>query len=174
MAKKRSEDLEKVLDINAAIQGSVVFKDPVNLRINGDFTGQLDTKGFLSIGENANIKANISGDNITVAGMVRGNITAAESLTIIAPAHIVGDIRTPSLSVSDGAILNGRIAMTGDVPLAPEYLSVREVARYLEVEDAVLIEWAKGNKIPAVFENNEWKFKRDEINLWVQKEKISV
>jgi excisionase family DNA binding protein len=174
MAKKRTEDLEKVLDINAAIQGTMVFKDPVNLRINGDFTGQLDTKGFLSIGENANIKANISGDNITVAGVVRGNITALESLTIIAPAHIVGDIRTPALSVSDGAVINGRIAMTGEIQVTPDYLTVREVARYLEVEDAVLIEWAKSNKIPAVFENNEWKFKRDEVNAWVLKEKINV
>ena len=64
--------------------------------------------------------------------------------------------------------------MSGEAQRSTDYLSVREVARYLEVEDTVLIDWAKSNKIPAVFENNEWKFKREEINAWIQKEKISV
>ena len=35
--KKKLE--EKILDVDAAMQGSLTFKDPVNLRINGKFEG---------------------------------------------------------------------------------------------------------------------------------------
>ena len=50
MAKKdRPEDREdKILDVDARMQGTVVFKDPVNLRINGSFEGKLDTRGNLT------------------------------------------------------------------------------------------------------------------------------
>ena len=174
MAKKRFEETEKVLDVNAAIQGTVVFKDPVNLRINGDFTGQLDTKGALTIGADAHVQANITGDTITIAGTLEGNVKASERLIVVAPAKIIGDIETPVLSVSEGAIIDGFIRMTTNGAANDRLLSVDEVARYLEVENAVLMEWAKTNKIPARYENNEWKFTRREVDEWIQREKVKV
>ena len=40
---KNQEPEEKILDVNATMQGTMIFKDPVNLRINGEFEGKLDT-----------------------------------------------------------------------------------------------------------------------------------
>ena len=55
MRKRKVEALqqtgEKVLDVNASMQGTLRFDDPVNLRINGKFEGTLDTKGMLMVGE---------------------------------------------------------------------------------------------------------------------------
>ena len=34
---------DKFLDVNATMQGTLRFDDPVNLRINGKFEGTLDT-----------------------------------------------------------------------------------------------------------------------------------
>ncbi len=48
---------KKILDVDASMQGSLTFRDPVNLRINGKFEGSLDTKGELTVGENAHIQA---------------------------------------------------------------------------------------------------------------------
>ncbi len=67
---------EKVLDVDASMQGTMVFKDPVILRINGKFEGSLTTRGNLTIGENAVVDADIEGDDITIAGVVNGNINA--------------------------------------------------------------------------------------------------
>ncbi|MFH1644925.1 MAG: polymer-forming cytoskeletal protein, partial [Candidatus Omnitrophota bacterium] len=54
LRKKNRKPLEeKVLDVDASMQGSMVFKDAVNLRINGAFDGSLDTRGKLTIGEGA-------------------------------------------------------------------------------------------------------------------------
>lgn len=180
MAKKRDDDREaKILDVDASMQGTIVFKDPVNLRINGSFEGKLDTKGFLTIGENAKVKANLTGDNIIIAGKVTGNISATESLAIVAPAFVRGDISSPRLSIADGAIFEGRATMMSakekqGEPFASEILDLREVAQFLEVEEKVLTEWADKKKIPAFREDNVWKFRRGEVEKWIQQERVNV
>src|SRR3989338_1860055 len=100
MARNRAED--KILDVDARMQGTIVFKDPVNLRINGSFEGKLETCGNLTIGENANVKADIQGDRIIIAGKVVGNLIATESISLIPPAVVQGNIQTPVLSVTQG------------------------------------------------------------------------
>ena len=172
MAKKEKMD-EKILDVDARMQGTIIFKDPVNLRINGSFEGKLDTRGHLMIGENANVKADIQGDNVIIAGKVNGNLRATTSITLIAPAVVQGDIATPVLSVSEGAVIEGRCSMLNlSSHDADEILNLRDVAQYLEVEARVVEEWANQKKIPAQLENGEWKFNRMAVDQWVQDEKI--
>ena len=84
--RKRLE--EKTLDVDASMQGSLVFKDTVNLRINGKFEGTLETRGNLTIGQSATVSADIVGDNIIIGGKVKGRITARERLTLL-PTAIV-------------------------------------------------------------------------------------
>jgi excisionase family DNA binding protein len=175
---RRAETTEKVLDVDASMQGTMVFKDPVNLRINGEFDGRLDTKGTLTIGENARVKADINGEDITIAGTVVGSITATKRLNIVAPADITGDIKTPLLSISEGATVNGRCQM----PQVGEWqstgrghaMALDEVARYLEVEQSLVEEWAAQRKIPATKENNAWRFFKEEIDSWIAKEKVNT
>ena len=177
--KKGSEEVvEKILDVDASMHGVITFRDPVNLRINGSFEGKLDTKGHLTVGENAVIQADVNGDKIVVSGKVYGNIFATESLSLRAPAQVEGDIQTPRLSIEDGSTINGIIDMKGTKATTSaseeEILSLQEVARYLEVEAPVLREWAEKQRIPSFLENNTFKFRRAEIDKWVQEEKVKV
>ena len=86
MLKKRDE--EKILDVNATMQGSLVFNEPVNLRISGKFDGNLDVKGNLMIGEHAEVKADILGENIVIGGRVSGKIKATRILTLSSTADV--------------------------------------------------------------------------------------
>lgn len=159
------------------MQGTITFKDPVNLRINGSFEGKLDTRGNLTIGENAKVKANINGDRIIVAGKVTGDIRATNSLSIIAPAVVQGNVITPRLSVTEGAILEGQISMLNVAPAgdAPDVvMTLRDVAHYLEVEARVVEEWANKKKIPARHENGDWTFSKMAIDRWIQEENARV
>lgn len=177
MAKKRPDELEeKILDVDASMQGTITFKDPVNLRINGSFEGKLDTKGNLTIGENAKVKASIHGDRIIVAGKVTGDIFATQSLSVIAPAVIQGNISTPRLSVTDGSVLEGQLTMLNQQTGGAQdvTLNLRDVAQYLEVDAKVVEEWAKKKRIPSRFENNEWFFSKSAIDRWIQEENIRV
>ncbi len=177
MAKKREELEEKILDVDASMQGTIAFKDPVNLRINGSFEGKLDTRGTLTIGENAKVKAAIYGDRIIIAGKVTGDIHATQSISVIAPAIIQGNIITPSLSVTEGALLEGQVAMLNARPAgeAPDVsLTLKDVAQYLEVEAKVVEEWAGKKKIPARLESGDWIFSKAAIDRWIQEENSRV
>jgi len=46
--KNQEEQDDKTIEINAQMQGSLVFKDPVNLKINGNFSDR-NVIPFLSL-----------------------------------------------------------------------------------------------------------------------------
>lgn len=163
--KKKIE--EKVLDVDAQMQGNLSFKDPVNLRINGKFEGNLDIKGNLTISQTAVIWADIVGDNIIIGGRVKGRITAKERLTLLPMAIVEGDIFPAKLNIAEGAIFEGNCSMLQD------FLNVDELARYLEVDLNSILDWANSGKVPALKEGNSWKFERKAIDSWVASGKIN-
>lgn len=172
---REEETREKVLDVDATMQGTLTFRDPVNLRINGKFDGKLITRGSLIIGEHAVVNANIDGEAISVAGKINGDITARERLQLVAPAHVVGNINTPVLNVESGAILDGNCKMSSKASggrSSAIFMSTDEVATYLEVEPSVINEWASKGRIPAVKEANVWKIDRQKLDEWIASGKI--
>ena len=162
--KKKLE--EKILDVDAAMQGTLSFKDPVNLRINGKFEGNLETRGNLTIGATAVISADIAGDNIIVGGRVKGKITARERLTLLPQAMVEGHIYPAKLNIAEGAIFQGQCTMLHD------FLNAEQLAKYLEVELNSIMEWANSGKVPGNKEGNDWKFERRAIDSWVASGKI--
>jgi excisionase family DNA binding protein len=174
--KKKDDIQEKILDVDASMQGTISFKDPVNLRINGSFEGKLDARGNLTIGENAKVTANIHGDNIVIAGKVTGDVIAVRSLSILGTATLKGNLTTPRLSIGEGAVLQGLVNMQGvSAPNGSDvFLTLKDVSQYLEVEARVIEEWANNKKIPARFDNGHWVFNKTEVDLWIQREKASV
>jgi excisionase family DNA binding protein len=173
--KQEEQPQEKILDVDASMQGTLAFKDPVNLRINGKFEGKLDTKGTLTIGEHAVVNANIEGDSIVIAGRVHGDILAKKAVRLIAPACVVGDIKTPTLSVLEGALMEGYCNMLPQektVRSVASMLSIDEVAQYLEVDKNVVVEWADSGKLPAVKEGARWRFEKAKIEDWLSNERI--
>lgn len=163
--KKKIE--EKILDVDAAMQGSLSFREPVNLRINGRFEGNLETKGNLTIGQTAIVNADIVGDNIIIGGRIKGRVTAKERLTLLPSAVIEGDIYPARLNIAEGAIFEGRCCMLHD------FLSSEELARYLEVDLNSILEWAGTGKIPGAKDGGDWKFERKAIDSWIAAGKIS-
>ncbi|NQU95431.1 MAG: polymer-forming cytoskeletal protein [Candidatus Omnitrophica bacterium] len=177
MALRRKHEVpkEKVLEVDASMQGTLTFKDPVNLRINGKFEGKLLTKGSLTVGEHAVVNADITGDVITVAGRVNGDIKASVELNLIAPAFVVGDIKAPALRIAQGAIIEGYCNMISDRKggePASDMLTIDQVAKFLEVDTNVITEWADTGKLPAVKDGSRWSFERSKIEEWLTSEKI--
>ncbi|MFA5410634.1 MAG: polymer-forming cytoskeletal protein [Candidatus Omnitrophota bacterium] len=162
--KKKLE--ERVMDVDASMQGELSFRDPVNLRINGRFEGTLNTRGTLTIASTANVVADIIGDNIIVGGRLKGRVTAKESLTLLPSAVLEGDIYPLKLNVAEGAIFEGRCIMLHD------FLNAEELARYLEVDLNSILEWASAGKVPGVKEGERWRFERKAIDTWVASGKV--
>jgi cytoskeletal protein CcmA (bactofilin family) len=89
--------------------GEISFKK--SLQINGNFEGEIVSGGFLVIGENAVVKANIKAKTVIIIGTVHGNIEATSRLEIHAAGKLYGNIRTAKLQIADGVVFEGKCEM---------------------------------------------------------------
>ena len=166
---KESEAQGRVLDVTASMEGSLVFQEPVVLRISGRFEGTLETRGELTIGERAQVRAEIIGEAVTIAGRVEGKVVAKHSLKIVPPAVVKGEVWTPVLEVDPGAHLEGTVHMGGQTAA----MTLQEVAEYLEVESRMVEQWVREGKMPAAQEAGQWRFEKTKIDEWVASQKSS-
>lgn len=163
---KQENTEDKVIEISAQMHGDLTFKDQVNLRINGQFSGRLDCVGTVTIGPNALVDANVSADNVVIAGKIKGNVVARKMLVLMPSASLLGDISTLKLNIVEGAVFQGRCQMQ------EEYLTVDDLAQYLEIENAAIIDLAVEGKIPGIKDGDQWRFERSKIELWASSEKV--
>ena len=170
-SKHEAPATERWLEVDASMTGTLAFKDPVNLLINGQFEGTLDTKGNLSIGQKAQVKATIQGEAITIGGSVNGNVTATIRLELLPTARVTGKVSSPRLIMQDGAVLHGTLEMIG-ARSTSLWMTAEELARYLEVDLSTVSQWAQAGRLPAQQEGNEWRFDRAKIEEWLAHEKI--
>ncbi len=161
---QRTEPVSKTIEINAEMHGSLSFKDQVDLKINGHFTGSLDVRGTLTVGGQAEVEADILGDNVVIAGKVKGNVGAAKMLTLLPTAVLVGNISAPKLNIVEGAIFQGNCQMS--VIETSEWMNIKELTTYLELDEGTIIELVRSGKIPVVREGDVLRFERSQIDGW--------
>lgn len=164
--KDQNDSSERTIEINAQMQGTLSFKDAVNLKINGNFNGTMETRGTLTIGGSAFVEAHITGENIIVAGKVRGDIVAKKMLVLMPTAILTGNISTPKLNIVEGAVFQGKCQMMEDT------LNLDEVAKYLEIDSPAILELANAGKIPAIKKGEAWQFERSKIDSWAASGKV--
>ena len=81
------------------------------IRIDGRLEGEIHTAGTLIVGEQAVIKGIISAGTVMNNGKVNGTVTATEKVHIFKTGILIGDIRTPAISIEDGAHFHGMCDM---------------------------------------------------------------
>lgn len=96
----------------------VDFKGVVNfegtVRIDGRLDGEIHTKGTLVVGEHAVIKGIVTTGTLISGGRIKANITASEKIQILKPGVLIGDVRTPSFTMEEGAHFHGLCDMGTD------------------------------------------------------------
>lgn len=172
-SKQEPEPQTRWLSVDAGISGTLTFKDAVNLQINGKFEGTLDTRGNLSIGEKAIVKATIQGESISVGGAVEGSISASNRVELLGTARVNGKITTPRLAIQDGAFFQGTVDMSG-VPTngVASWMNTVELANFLEVDEGTVVKWAQEGRLPSQRQGDQWRFERSRIDDWLAQEKI--
>jgi len=104
-----SEDAQTLLDKGAEFEGKLTFEGKV--QINGKFRGEIFSDGTLVIGEGAEVDAKIEIETVIIQGNVTGNIIAKSRIEMHPPAVVKGDIVSPGLVVSEGAVFEGNCSM---------------------------------------------------------------
>jgi len=112
-----TDKVETVIGPNVTVKGTFISQG--SLRIDGVVEGSIEAHGNVIVGEGAKVVANITANHVSVAGMVKGNITAAGRLEITAKGRVWGDIVAASLAVDEGGVLSGRSQLK-DAALPPD------------------------------------------------------
>jgi len=87
-----------------------IFSDG-DLRIDGELTGNLETKGRLVIGASGLIEGEIRCKSCEIAGIQKGSLFVNELLSLKASSNVTGDIVTGKLSIEPGAYFAGTCTM---------------------------------------------------------------
>ena len=107
-----------LIEAGADFTGLVALAGPA--RIEGLLRGEVIGPGPLWIGPRANVEARVETDELHVSGRLEGEIQASRRVVLGATARVRGELRTPSLSLAEGALLEGRCATGSQPPRDPE------------------------------------------------------
>ena len=91
------------------IKGRAHFEGTV--RVDGRFEGEIDTDDTLIIGEQAFVKGVIRAGTIINGGRIEATLTATNKVQLLKSSVLIGDVRSPSLSMEDGVFFQGRCDM---------------------------------------------------------------
>lgn len=50
-------------------------------------------------------------------------------------------------------------------------MTLQEVAEYLQIKDRTIYQWVQQGKIPGFKLGNVWRFRREDIDLWIEERK---
>lgn len=101
------------------------LKGEGDLWLYGRVVGKVSARGSVHVGEGASAQGEINAGRIVVGGHVVGNLSAPGGITFLPTGDLEGDLRTPRLSVAEGARLNGHVS-AGRVD---QVASIEEVVR---------------------------------------------
>jgi len=102
--------IRSALGAGTVIQGKLSFDTPV--RIDGKLSGEIFSSEALIIGASGNVDAQVEVRALVVSGTVRGKIVAKERIELLAGGKIEGSIVSPSFRMEEGAVFNGKCAMS--------------------------------------------------------------
>ena len=108
----KSSNVETIIGVSTSLVGEINSSSSV--KIEGNSTGNVISKGDIIVGNVASIKGDLSGANIKIDGRVEGNVSCGGLLHVGATGKISGNIETVNLSVEDGGVINGNCSMTLD------------------------------------------------------------
>ena len=103
---------EEVVNIGKSVYIKGELSGDEDLTIEGRVEGKIELKAHnLVIGPNGRINAEVFAKNVTVIGSVVGNISGSDIVEIRASGSVVGDIKSPRISIADGAHFKGSVDM---------------------------------------------------------------
>ena len=103
------DEINAFLGSGTSYHGKLNFQGSV--RIDGNFNGEVESKGTLVIGKDAGVEGRVRVGQMIVSGRIQGEITASEKVVLHKTANLIGSLKTPVLVIEEGAVLEGEITM---------------------------------------------------------------
>ena len=88
------------------------------VRVQGTVRGTIESKSNIQVDENASVEANISAENVTIAGTYKGNLNCNGRLEITASGRASGDLDTGRILLHEGGFFEGTLHMKPEATTA--------------------------------------------------------
>ena len=113
------DKIETLIGANTTFKGQLICDGSV--RIDGICEeGVIETVGNIVVGVQAKVAADLVADNVSVSGVVTGNIRASGRLEVIGTGQVWGDAHVSSIFVDDDADFHGKL-IKGDKQEPPKF-----------------------------------------------------
>lgn len=101
-----------VIGANVKLVGTL--RDMNDITVHGTVEGEVISEKTITIGETAQVKGPVSGQVVSVAGIIRGSIEASSRLELLPTGKVYGNITARDLIIRSGAIFVGKSVMSAD------------------------------------------------------------
>lgn len=86
-----------------------------NIELGGCIVeGDVRARGDVNIGKDSTLSGNMNGQLITIEGKIKGNVQAAKGAHMSGTSTVRGSVSAPTLSMSAGAELRGKVNVSKD------------------------------------------------------------
>ncbi len=106
MPETVTDTIRTIIGEDASFSGE--FHISGSIRIDGAFSGVIQCRGRVVVGETGVVKTNIHANDVIVSGRVEGNIFASNSVQLLPGSTVLGDIVASNLVVEEGVEFQGR------------------------------------------------------------------
>lgn len=101
-------DMAAQIGPSIRIKGEITASEP--LTIAGSVDGSIEVEGHpLTIAAGGRVSATLIAHTIVVGGSVNGRLNAGARIVVRDTATIEGDLSAPTVSLADGATVQGRV-----------------------------------------------------------------
>lgn len=114
-------------EINAFLGAGTTYHGRLNfqgsVRIDGNFSGEVESDGTLVVGKEANVEGTLRVGELVLSGKLTGEVAASRKVVLNKSADLQGNLSTPVLVVEEGAVLEGQLTMGASpeaIPPAPD------------------------------------------------------
>jgi len=104
-------DPTTIIGPDASIKGEIHFESPA--RVLGRIEGTMTSKSAVHVAEGAECRATVTARELTVDGLVDGNVQIDGRLELKPGGVINGDITAQRMSMAEGASINGHLKIGG-------------------------------------------------------------
>jgi cytoskeletal protein CcmA (bactofilin family) len=97
---------ESIIAAGLIIEGKI--EGAGHVRIAGDFKGDVNVQGNLTIEAGAHLTGGVKADTVVVGGQLDGNIDAASRVELLSTGVLNGELKAGSLTVAAGSRMRGK------------------------------------------------------------------
>ncbi len=106
---EKSGELSTILGKGSVFEGKLNVEH--TLRIDGKFTGDINTTDTLIVGKEGSVNGNVEAKMLIVGGKLSGTARIKDKIVLETKSEFHGEMKTTRLVIDEGATFDGRCSM---------------------------------------------------------------